>query len=162
MHKWTRSFPNFLSKATLIFKAQKNAFQMIPLKVLGKSVGLCKTTKRKDQLYISLLVSVTPSDNSFTISPHNLALSHSTLLHSYPVPLKWVCASSNMCTDIFLEDIKKSTSYFSLFFLHFISFNSKYFYSVSVLIDNILQFLFRNSSFIHVCVSFKKCIKWNN
>ena len=30
-----------------------------PLKeVLGKSVGLCKTTKRKDQLYISLLVSV--------------------------------------------------------------------------------------------------------
>ena len=25
------------------------------LKVLGKSVGLCKTTKRKDQLYISLL-----------------------------------------------------------------------------------------------------------
>ena len=30
---------------------------------------------------------VTPSDNSFTISPHNLALLHSTLLHSYPVPL---------------------------------------------------------------------------
>ena len=29
-----------------------------PLKVLGKSVGLCKTTNRKDQLYISLLVSV--------------------------------------------------------------------------------------------------------
>ena len=28
------------------------------LKVLGKSVGLCKTTKRKDQLYIGLLVSV--------------------------------------------------------------------------------------------------------
>ena len=28
------------------------------LKVLGKSVGLCKTTKRKGQLYISLLVSV--------------------------------------------------------------------------------------------------------
>ena len=28
------------------------------LKVLGKSVGLCKTTKRKDQLYTSLLVSV--------------------------------------------------------------------------------------------------------
>ena len=28
------------------------------LKVLGKSVGLCKTTKRKDQLYSSLLVSV--------------------------------------------------------------------------------------------------------
>ena len=28
------------------------------LKVLGISVGLCKTTKRKDQLYFSLLVSV--------------------------------------------------------------------------------------------------------
>ena len=28
------------------------------LKVLGKSVDLCKTTKRKNQLYISLLVSV--------------------------------------------------------------------------------------------------------
>ena len=28
------------------------------LKVLGKIVGLYKTTKRKDQLYISLLVSV--------------------------------------------------------------------------------------------------------
>ena len=28
------------------------------LKVLGKSVGLCKTTKRKDQLFIRLLVSV--------------------------------------------------------------------------------------------------------
>ena len=28
------------------------------LKVLGKSVGLCRTTKRKDQLHISLLVSV--------------------------------------------------------------------------------------------------------
>ena len=30
----------------------------LTLKVLGKIVGLCKTTKRKDQLYISLLVSV--------------------------------------------------------------------------------------------------------
>ena len=28
------------------------------LKVLGKSVGLCKTTKRKGQLYICLLVCV--------------------------------------------------------------------------------------------------------
>ena len=125
--------------------------RILPLKVLGKSVGLCKTTKRKDQLYISLLgsvwriicenfnpnglikkfswdmneninkengdwkefwfwrsvtvhaltpiiidnflqwlyffqnfcnilVSVTPSDNYFTISPQNLALLHSTLL----------------------------------------------------------------------------------
>ena len=33
-------------------------FTSINLKVLGKSVGLCKTTKKKDQLYISLLVSV--------------------------------------------------------------------------------------------------------
>ena len=32
---------------------------------------------------------MTPSDNYFTISPHNLALLHSTLLHSYPVPLNW-------------------------------------------------------------------------
>ena len=30
---------------------------------------------------------MTPSDNSFTISPYNLALLHSTLIHSYPVPL---------------------------------------------------------------------------
>ena len=30
----------------------------LTLKVLGKSVGLCKTTKRKNQLYISLLVSI--------------------------------------------------------------------------------------------------------
>ena len=30
---------------------------------------------------------MTPSNNSFTISAHNLALLHSTLLHSYPVPL---------------------------------------------------------------------------
>ena len=31
---------------------------ILSLKVLGTSVGLCKTTKRKNQLYISLLVSV--------------------------------------------------------------------------------------------------------
>ena len=37
---------------------QKNYSKEAPLKVLGKSVGSCKTTKRKDQLYISLLVSV--------------------------------------------------------------------------------------------------------
>ena len=36
-------------------KKKKSSF----LKVLGKSVGLCKTSKRKDQLlYISFLVSV--------------------------------------------------------------------------------------------------------
>ena len=39
------------------------------------------------QSFCNIWVSVTPSDNSFTISPHNLALLHSTLLHSYPVPL---------------------------------------------------------------------------
>ena len=33
-------------------------FESKCLKVLGKSVGLCKTAKRKDQLYIRLLVSV--------------------------------------------------------------------------------------------------------
>ena len=32
--------------------------QWSDLKVLGKSVGLCKTAKRMDQLYISLLVSI--------------------------------------------------------------------------------------------------------
>ena len=39
------------------------------------------------QCFCNIWVFVTPSDNSFTISPHNLALLHSTLLHSYPVPL---------------------------------------------------------------------------
>ena len=38
------------------------------------------------QSFCNIWVSLTPSDNSFTISPHNLALLHSTLLHSYPVP----------------------------------------------------------------------------
>ena len=42
------------------------------------------------QSFCNIWVSVTPSDNSFTISPHNLALLHSTLLHSYPVPLKMI------------------------------------------------------------------------
>ena len=37
---------------------QIHQYYTMALKVLGKSVGLCKTTKRKDQLYISLLVSV--------------------------------------------------------------------------------------------------------
>ena len=35
------------------------------------------------QSFCNIWVSVTPSHNSFTISPHNLALLHSTLLHSY-------------------------------------------------------------------------------
>ena len=39
------------------------------------------------QSFCNIWVSVTPSHNYFTISPHNLALLHSTLLHSYPVPL---------------------------------------------------------------------------
>ena len=38
------------------------------LKVLGKSVGLCKTTKRKDQLYISLLVENLYGEPSVKIS----------------------------------------------------------------------------------------------
>ena len=36
---------------------------------------------------LQIWVYVTPSDSSFTISPHNLVLLHSILLHSYPVPL---------------------------------------------------------------------------
>ena len=39
------------------------------------------------KVFCNIWVSVTPSDNYFTISTHNLALLHSTLLHSYPVPL---------------------------------------------------------------------------
>ena len=35
-----------------------NLIQNGYFKGLGKSVGLCKTTKRKDQLYISVLVFV--------------------------------------------------------------------------------------------------------
>ena len=42
------------------------------------------------QSFCSIWVSVTPSNNSLTISLHNLALLHSALLHSYPVPLKFV------------------------------------------------------------------------
>ena len=41
------------TRGTVAFK-----FVDYTLKVLGKSVGFCKTTKRKDQVYISLLVSV--------------------------------------------------------------------------------------------------------
>ena len=47
------SAPASLSQLTA---KKKNAVHL--LKVLGMSVGLCKTTKRTDQLYISLLVSV--------------------------------------------------------------------------------------------------------
>ena len=39
------------------------------------------------QSFWNIWVSVTPSDNYFTISPYNLAFFPSTLLHSYPVPL---------------------------------------------------------------------------
>ena len=35
-------------------------------------------------VFCNIWVSVTPSDNSFTISPHNFALLHSTLLSFYP------------------------------------------------------------------------------
>ena len=38
--------------------SHKVSVLVLNLKVLGKSVGLRKTAKRKDQLYISLLVSV--------------------------------------------------------------------------------------------------------
>ena len=37
------------------FSNARQKITFITLKVLGKSVGLCKTTKRKDQLYISFL-----------------------------------------------------------------------------------------------------------
>ena len=43
------------------------------------------------QSFCNIWVSVTPSDNYFTILPHNLALLHSTLLHSYSVPLRRNC-----------------------------------------------------------------------
>ena len=39
------------------------------------------------QSFCNIWVSLTSSDNSFTISPHNSALLHSIFLHSYPVPL---------------------------------------------------------------------------
>ena len=44
----------------------------------------------------------TPSDNSFTISPHNLALLHSTLLHSYiPSTFKDDCQMANPTIMLF-------------------------------------------------------------
>ena len=51
--KWIKGdiFSPFFSDAVCIMSTY-------PLEVLGKSVGLCKTAKRKDQLYISLLVAV--------------------------------------------------------------------------------------------------------
>ena len=42
----------------MLSDVKKQLLKVCHLKVLGKSVGLCKTAKRKDQLYISLLVSV--------------------------------------------------------------------------------------------------------
>ena len=60
------------------------------------------------QSFCNIWVSVTPSDNSLTISPHNLTLLHSTLLHSYPVPLKyyWMYETSNMqCNNSFIQII---------------------------------------------------------
>ena len=39
-------------------KHNNNNTHLLFLKVLGKSVGWCKTSKRKDRLYISLLVFV--------------------------------------------------------------------------------------------------------
>ena len=40
---------------------------------------------------------MTPSDNSFTSLRHNLALLHSTLLHSYPVPLIRTSGKTKVC-----------------------------------------------------------------
>ena len=54
MHLW-RQVPHKDASLSFLPMQPKESFS---LKVLGKSVGLCKTTKRKDQLYISLLVSV--------------------------------------------------------------------------------------------------------
>ena len=53
----TESLVSCISWKIIINERMKLKTNM-KLKVLGKSVGLCKTTKRKDQLYISLLVSV--------------------------------------------------------------------------------------------------------
>ena len=48
----------YISRPILIVIALFGRAELRTLKVLGTSVGLCKTSKRKDQLYISLLVSV--------------------------------------------------------------------------------------------------------
>ena len=45
------------------------SYELECLKVLGKSVGLCKTTKRNDQLYISLLVSACMEDHLWKFHP---------------------------------------------------------------------------------------------
>ena len=45
--------PNFQNKGS---SGSHQTYHLF-LKVVGKSVGLCKTTKRKDQLYITLLIS---------------------------------------------------------------------------------------------------------
>ena len=50
------------------------------------------------QSFCNIWVSMTPSHNSFTISPHNLALLHSTLLHSYPVPL--IMPLTHLCSKV--------------------------------------------------------------
>ena len=47
-----------MPESVLYFFSYISNIYFSSLKVLGKSVDLCKTTKRKDQLYISLLVSV--------------------------------------------------------------------------------------------------------
>ena len=50
------SYEQYPLEKFFIFTIYQN--YTLALKVLGKSVGLCKTSKRKDQLYISLLVFV--------------------------------------------------------------------------------------------------------
>ena len=71
------------------------------------------------QSFCNIWVSVTPSDNSFTISPHNSALLHSTLLHSYPVHLTLIniyhrshCCRSRCCP--FLPSCKQLHASFNI------------------------------------------------
>ena len=70
IHSMQQSSDEYDTAPNYMYKIQRSEFlyvqctrvefnyNPVTLKVLGKSVGLCKTTKRKDQLYISLLVSV--------------------------------------------------------------------------------------------------------
>ena len=58
--KWFRTRDLMVERGPVLSTEPNNSQTLCSfcLKVLGKSVGLCKTSKRKDQLYISLLVSV--------------------------------------------------------------------------------------------------------
>ena len=52
------SYLHTMHLLTMVTSYYQASVHTMTLKVLGKSVGLCKTTKRKDQLHISLLVSI--------------------------------------------------------------------------------------------------------